>query len=101
MKKKIASLILVGGLCIASLSLTACGSIGEIYDFFTNSDVGEMFKNLDELDTEDIKNVIENLDESDFEGLLDDFSDAGDSFDLGNIDGNIYSNSFLRLMRIY
>ena len=124
MKKKIASLILAGGLCVTSLSLTACGSIGEIYDFFTNSDVGEMFENLDELDTEDIKNVIENLDESDFEGLLDDLSDAGDdtnsesgdysynyevtstddasdagdSFDLGNIDGNIYSNSFLGLM---
>jgi len=124
MKKKMKSLVLALGLCLATMPLTACGNIGEIYDFFTDSDVGEMFENLDDLDTEDIKNIIENLDESDFEGLLDDLSDAGDntnsesssysydyeiastddasdasdSFDLGNVDGNIYSNSFLGLM---
>lgn len=75
MKKKIKPLVLTLSLCITMLSLTACGNVGEIYDFFTDSEVGDMLNNLENLDSDDIKDIIENLDESDFEGLLDDLSD--------------------------
>lgn len=126
MKKKAKTLILALGLCIATLSFTACGNIKGIYDFFSDSDLGEAFENLENLDGDDIKNLVDNLKESDYEGLIDDLaeandntdssdystdseseevnedenntSDAADNFDLGNVDGSIYSNSFLGLM---
>ncbi len=120
MKKK-TTLALVLSLCMAAFSLTACSDIKGIYDFFTDSDFGEAFENLENMDSDDIKNLIENLEESDFGGLIDDLSgidddsensgynydfktDGDDSsssnsdFDLGNVDGNIYSNSFLGIM---
>lgn len=132
MKRKIKTLVLALCLCGAVFSLTACGDIKGIYDFFTDSDFGKAFENLENMDSDDIRNLIENLEESDFKGLIEDLSgidgdskssdyntdsesreaddsldgdrsgdsslDAGSNFDLGNVDGNIYSNSFLGLM---
>lgn len=121
MKKKTKTFILVLSLCMAAFSLTACSDIKGIYDFFTDSDFGEAFENLENMDSDDIKNLIENLEESDFEGLIDDLSGVDDDsesggykydsendeddssfsnsdFDLGNVDGNLYSNSFLGIM---
>lgn len=103
MKKNTKALLPALILCMATLSFTACGNAKDLFDMVTGGDFEDAIDNLENLDQEDLENLVDNLEESDFEGLIgdlagesdDDTSVSDDNFDLGNVDGNIYSNSFI------